>query len=73
MSIIYLRFYFMYCAFYDSGQMCNDLIHHCTTAQSIFTAGSSLLCLFILSPLPSPMANMDFSDHLRCFAFSRML
>ena len=38
MSIIYLRFYFMYCEFYDSGQMCNDLIHHCTTAQSIFIA-----------------------------------
>ena len=47
MSIIYLRCHSRYCAFCDSGQMCNDLIPHCTSAQSIFTA------LRILSPVYS--------------------
>ena len=73
MSIIYLRFHPRYCAFCDSGQMCNYLIHHCTVAQSIFIALSILSALFIhLIPTALTHGKHGFSDRLRCFAFSRM-
>ena len=73
MSIIYLRFHSRYCAFCDSGQMCNDLIPHCTSAQSIFTTLKVLSALSIhLVPTALTHGKHGFSDHLRCFAFSRM-
>ena len=65
MSIIYLRFLSSYCAFYDSGQVCNDLINHCTTAQNIFTA-LSILCALSVHLIPTVLTHSKhgFSDCL---------
>ena len=65
MSIIYLRFHSRYCAFCDSGQICNDLIPHCTSAQSIFTALRILSALSIhLIPTALTHGKHGFSDRL---------
>lgn len=56
-SIGYIRVYCWCCTFFGFGQIYNDIIHHCSIIQSIFTAPKSFLLLLFISLCPLTPGN----------------